>query len=166
MRWGVARSRGMRDEKSEVWSCQILGKRIGKKKQRKKKTGGDKKNSFSSFSVDGNYGWNRVGGKWSERDGRLRRHFLITGEKMKVDEKRGETRAESQEELSCPVDRWQPERRWKERFIYLFFIFLPSLCYLPLPLLAVWPALTLPLGLIKQTVGSTRSGGIFIVSGH
>lgn len=41
----------MRDEKSEVSSCQIL--------EREEK---DKKNSFRSFSVDENYDWNGVGG--------------------------------------------------------------------------------------------------------
>lgn len=83
---------------------------------------------------------------------------------MKVDGKRGErweTRAGSQDELSCPVDRWQPERRRDEKRSF-FLLYLPLPASLPLLLslsLAVWPTLSLPLGLIKQTVGSTHSGG-------
>lgn len=99
------------------------------------------------------------GQKERERDGAREAEgtfFPHRWEKMEVDGKRGagwDARAGSQDELSRPVDRWQPERSREEKS---FFPFPICLC-LPRSL-AVWPALSLPLGLIKQTVGSTRSG--------
>lgn len=99
---------------------------------------------------------------------RLTEHFAIARKKIELDGKRRERREKKGRKsrravMSCTALAAWEEERWKEEvFPPLLKSVSPSLAHS----LAVWPALSIPLGLIKQTVGSTRSRGGFIISGH